>query len=134
MTRTSAKPSSASSSASSSATSRSGRTSRCSLTRVPDRLRPSPAGPPHDERLGAVGAAHRPLPRAHGHDLAGPADGEHPAAEADRVPHRLQLLAQLPDPGAQGPDLVLQLEDALDAGEADAILMGEPLQLAQQGA
>src|SRR5699024_7426583 len=52
-----------------------------------------------------VGAAHTPLRRGHG---------------IQRVLDLLQLLRE-------GADLVLQLEDAFDAGEIDALLLGQAL-------
>jgi hypothetical protein len=43
-----------------------------------------------------------------------------------------QLLGQLVQPGAQGVHLVLQVDDPLDPGQVHAVLLGQPLNLAQQ--
>ena len=44
----------------------------------------------------------------------------------------LEVFLEFGDPVAQRVDSVLQLEDPLDAGEVDALLLGEPLHLAEQ--
>ena len=44
----------------------------------------------------------------------------------------LQLVGQLGEPRLQRLDLVGQLDDALDAGEVDALVLRQPLHLAQQ--
>ncbi len=49
-----------------------------------------------------------------------------------RMPCRVKGGGQLANLAAQGGNFVLQCQDPLDAGQADALLLGEPLHLAQQ--
>ena len=47
-------------------------------------------------------------------------------------PRTIEFGHQLDDPRAQGVDMRLELDDALDAGQVDAVLLGQALHLAQQ--
>src|SRR6476659_11043557 len=78
---------------------------------------------PHDERGGQPeGGAVRTAPGPHRDHVAARAGGEHPATAPARVLDGGKLGAQLGDPGPQRGDLVLELEDLLDPGEADALV------------
>ena len=44
-----------------------------------------------------------------------------------------EVLGRLVEPGAELVDLLLQLDDPLDAREVDALLLRQPLHLAEQG-
>src|SRR5205807_9109590 len=46
--------------------------------------------------------------------------------------HRVEVGLQVGDPRAQRVDVGLQLQDALDAGEVDALVLAQPLDLAKQ--
>src|SRR5690606_22670809 len=54
------------------------------------------------------------------------------AAPGDRAARRLQLVVQVEDGLPELLHLLLQLQDPLDPGEVDALLLGEPLHLAQE--
>lgn len=58
-------------------------------------------------------------------------DSENPSAAGEFG--LMQSMGQVLDPGMQRIDLVLQLQDALDAGKADAFLLRKALDLAQPG-
>ena len=82
-----------------------------------------PRGPPDDER--GVGGSRTP-------GRVGSRRGS-AARWRSAGPRELQLLEQLVHPGLQRLDLRLELDDPLDAGEVDAVLLREPLHLAEQG-
>ena len=96
-----------------------GRSGRAALTG-------SRPGAPDDERRARpalrhqVSAGRSPNRRHGGLGRDPPALGE------------LELLEQLVHPGLQRLDPRLELDDPLDAGEVDAVLLGQPLHLAQQ--
>src|SRR5699024_1035273 len=85
------------------------------------------ARPPDDERA-AAGAAAGTLAATQGADLPVAVGGEHAAL---RGAHRLEGLAHALQLILEGLDLVLQLEDPLDAGEVDALVLGHRLDLPQ---
>src|SRR5690606_11549729 len=74
-----------------------------------------------------------PLPVAQRHDVALRAGGAEAPALSELGARIVQLGIALGHPDAQRLDLVLQLEDPLDAAERDALLLGEPLDLTQPG-
>src|SRR3954468_13384862 len=89
--------------------------------------------PPHDESAGRGPSPLGAPTRRHRDDVTGAAGREHPAAGGEPVAQLLDLAAEAVDLVAQPVVLQLQLEDALDPREVDALVLAEPLHLAQQG-
>src|SRR3954463_13955217 len=104
----------------------------CTVWHTPasGKIRTLALGAPDDERLGGRRPG-RTLTRAHRDDLASGADGKASRAGGGGGLRRRELVRQLLDPRLQGRHVVLEVEDALDAGQRDALLR-QPLHLAQQ--
>src|SRR5699024_669511 len=83
--------------------------------------------PPHHQGVAAAAPAWT-LAAAQGADLPVPVGGEDAPLGGG---HRLQGVADPAQLVLQRGHLVLQLEDALDPGEVDAVLLGERLDLAK---
>src|SRR5699024_1509761 len=79
---------------------------------------PLVAGPPHHHGVGA-----RDVDQL----IAGPPGGARPPAQFR------DLLGQLRHPAAERVGLRGEIDDPLDAGEVDALVLTEPLHLTQQG-
>src|SRR4051794_4096769 len=91
----------------------------------------SAAGTPDDQGLGPAGAARGALPGTRGNDITSAARREDAGTGAEHATGPLELGGELTDAGLQRRHLVLEVQDALDAGQADALVLGEPLHLAQ---
>src|SRR3954467_5032538 len=87
---------------------------------------------PDDQRARRRTAALRAPAGCHRHDVPGAPRGEDAAAGRDPLTQLVDLPAQPVELVAQPVVVHLELEDPLDPGEVDPLVLAEPLYLTQQ--